>query len=70
MNISGAIVLLGKDDKGCYYLIREIARQFEEIDFWLEQAQKIKPSTAIYHLLRFCQTGIRQEIQTKWSAGD
>lgn len=38
----GAIVLLGKDDKGCYYLIREIARQFEEIDFWLEQAQKIK----------------------------
>lgn len=38
----GAIVLLGKDDKGCYYLIKEIARQYEEIDFWLEQAQAIK----------------------------
>ena len=38
----GAIVLIGKDDQGCYYLIREIARQFEEIDFWLEQAQAIK----------------------------
>lgn len=38
----GVIVLLGKDDTGAYYLIEEIARQFEEIDFWLEQAQAIK----------------------------
>ena len=38
----GAIVLIGKDDQGSYYLIREVARQFEEIDFWLEQAQAIK----------------------------
>lgn len=38
----GAMVLLGKDDKGHYYLIKEIARRYEEIDFWLEEAQKIK----------------------------
>lgn len=38
----GAIVLIGLDDKGNYYLIKEIARRFEEIDFWLEEAQKIK----------------------------
>lgn len=38
----GAIVLLGIDDTDTYYLIREIARQFEEIDFWLENALAIK----------------------------
>ena len=38
----GAIVLLGIDDTGTYYLIKEIARQFEEIDFWLENALAIK----------------------------
>lgn len=38
----GAMVLLGKDDRGHYYLIKEIARRYEEIDFWLEEAQKIK----------------------------
>lgn len=38
----GAIVLLGVDDTGTYYLIEEIAKQFEEIDFWLENALAIK----------------------------
>ena len=38
----GAIVLFGIDDNGNYYLIEEIARQFEEIDFWFEHAQRIK----------------------------
>ena len=38
----GAIVLLGVDDTGTYYLIKEIAKQFEEIDFWLENALAIK----------------------------
>lgn len=38
----GAIVLLGVDDAGNYYLIEEIAKQYEEIDFWLENALRIK----------------------------
>lgn len=38
----GALVLIGKDDRGHYYLVREIARQHEEIDFWLQKAQEIK----------------------------
>lgn len=38
----GAIVLLGVNDTGTYYLIEEIAKQFEEIDFWLENALAIK----------------------------
>ncbi len=38
----GALVLIGLDDKGDYYLIKEVARRFEEIDFWLEEAMKLK----------------------------
>lgn len=38
----GAIVVLGIDEKGNYYLIEEIAKQFEEIDFWVKQAKIIK----------------------------
>lgn len=38
----GSIVLFGKTKDGKYYLIKEIARQHEEIDFWLEEAKKIK----------------------------
>lgn len=38
----GAIVVIGIDDKGNYYLIEEVAHQFKEIDFWVEQAKQIK----------------------------
>ena len=38
----GAIVVIGKSDNGKYYLVKEVARQFEEIDFWVSQAQAIK----------------------------
>lgn len=38
----GAVVVLGVDDKGNYYLIKEIAERFQEIDFWLNNALRIK----------------------------
>lgn len=38
----GAVVVLGADDKGNYYLIKEIAERFQEIDFWLNNALRIK----------------------------
>lgn len=38
----GAIALIGLDEKGDYYLIKEIARRFEDIDFWLGEALKLK----------------------------
>ena len=38
----GAIVVIGIDDKGNYYLIEESAEQFKEIDFWVKEAKKIK----------------------------
>ena len=38
----GAIVVMGIDDKGNYYLIEEVAEQFKEIDFWVNEAKRIK----------------------------
>lgn len=37
----GSIVLIGEKD-GTYYVIKEIAKQHQEIDFWVEEALKIK----------------------------
>ncbi len=38
----GSIVVIGEDDKGCFYLLEEHARQHEEIDYWVDVAKKIK----------------------------
>lgn len=37
----GSIVLIGIDDKGTYYLIKEIAKQHKHIEYWVEEAKKI-----------------------------
>jgi PBSX family phage terminase large subunit len=37
----GSIVLMGLDDKGNYYLIKEIARQHKHIEWWIDEAKKI-----------------------------
>ena len=37
----GSIVLIGLDDKGNYYLIKEIARQHKHIEWWINEAKKI-----------------------------
>ena len=37
----GAIVLLGEDDKGNLYLIKEIAKQYQDIDYWVKVAKDI-----------------------------
>lgn len=37
----GSIVLIGVDDKGDKYLIKEIAKKHKHIEFWLEEAKKI-----------------------------
>lgn len=38
----GAIVLLGKDDKGDTYLLEEHSKQHEEIEYWVNIAKEIK----------------------------
>lgn len=38
----GAIVVLGKDDKGDIYLLEELSKQHEEIEYWVNIAKEIK----------------------------
>lgn len=38
----GSIVVIGKDDKDCFYLIEEHSKQHEEIDYWVDVAKRIK----------------------------
>lgn len=38
----GALLVLGKDDKGNWYLVEEHAKQHEEIDYWVDVARGVK----------------------------
>ncbi|HSQ88170.1 PBSX family phage terminase large subunit [Romboutsia sp.] len=65
----GSIVVCGEDYEGNYYLIKEIARQHKEIDFWVDEAKKIKSmhgditfycdSARPEHVQRFRREGIQ-----------
>lgn len=57
----GAIVVIGIDDKGNYYLIEEIAKQFEEIDFWVNEAKKIKEKYG--NIPFYCDTARPEYVQ-------
>lgn len=57
----GAIVVIGIDDKGNYYLIEEIAKQFEEIDFWVDEAKKIKNKYG--NIPFYCDTARPEYVQ-------
>lgn len=59
----GVIVVIGKDDKGNYYLVKEVAKQFEEIDFWIAEAKKIKKEYGNINF--YCDTA-RPEYITKF----
>lgn len=65
----GTIILIGEDDNGNFYLIKELARQHEEIDFWVDEAKKIKEqygninfycdTARPEHIKRFRREGLR-----------
>ncbi|MEO3150663.1 hypothetical protein, partial [Turicibacter sanguinis] len=38
----GALIVIGIDDKGDHYLVKEVSKQHEEVDFWIEEAKKVK----------------------------
>lgn len=58
----GAIVLLGDDDKGNSYLIKEISAQHKEIDWWIDRAKEIKKE---YGNIKFyCDTARVEHIDT------
>lgn len=65
----GTIVVVGIDDKENYYIVKEIAKQYEEIDYWVKEAKKIKEqfgNIPFYcdtarpeHIARFKREGIK-----------
>lgn len=57
----GAIVVIGEDDKGNFYLIKEIAKQHEEIDFWVNEAKKIKEKYGNINF--YCDTARPEHIK-------
>lgn len=58
----GSIVLLGDDDKGNAYLIKEISAQHKEIDWWVDRAKEIKKD---YGNIKFyCDTARVEHIDT------
>lgn len=71
----GAVVVIGKDDKGSYYLIEEHAAQHEEIDYWVDIAKGIKSrygniffycdSARPEHIKRFKREGLRAKNASK-----
>lgn len=64
----GSIVVIGEDDEGNLYLVKEIARQYKEIDYWVKKAKeiiKVYGSIPFYcdtarpeHIVRFQNEGI------------
>lgn len=69
----GAIVVIGETINHEFVLIKEIARQHEEIDYWSEQAQKIKEEFGNINF--YCDTArtehidrlIRDEIRARFA---
>lgn len=71
----GTIVVIGKDDKGNLYLIKEYSKQHEEIDYWVEIAKEVKrtygniifycDSARSEHVQRFKREGIRAKYGDK-----
>ncbi|GAA0104325.1 hypothetical protein UT300013_09470 [Paraclostridium sordellii] len=71
----GSIVVIGKDDNENLYLLREYARQYEEIDYWVDVAKTIKSkygniifycdSARPEHVARFKKEGLRAKNADK-----
>lgn len=57
----GSIVVIAKDDKNNFYLVKEIARQHEEIDFWVKKAKEIKAEYG--NISFYCDTARTEHIQ-------
>lgn len=71
----GTMIVIGITEKGNYILIEEIVEQHQEIDFWVEQAKKIKEkygNIPFYadtarpeHIARFSREGINVKNSNK-----
>ena len=71
----GSIVVIGKDSNNNLYLLKEYARQYEEIDYWVDVAKSIKDtygnivfycdSARPEHVKRFKREGIKAKNADK-----
>ncbi|WP_283696904.1 PBSX family phage terminase large subunit [Clostridium perfringens] len=56
----GTIVVLGEDDKGNLYLVKEIAARHKEIDWWVERAKEVKSQYG--NITFYCDTARTEHI--------
>lgn len=56
----GVIVVLGEDDKGNLYLVKEIAARHKEIDWWVERAKEVKAQYG--NIIFYCDTARTEHI--------
>ncbi|MED4461851.1 PBSX family phage terminase large subunit [Metabacillus fastidiosus] len=57
----GSIVVIGEDDKGCYYLLEEHAHQHQEIDFWVDVVKEIQSRYG--NIFFYCDSARPEHIQ-------
>lgn len=57
----GTIVVIGKDDKGNLYLIKEYSKQYEEIDYWVNIAKEIKEEYG--NIIFYCDSARPEHVQ-------
>jgi PBSX family phage terminase large subunit len=65
----GVILVIGESDDGKFYIVEEVAKQFEEIDYWVKEGKRLKEqyhirswyadSARSEHVIRFRREGLR-----------
>jgi PBSX family phage terminase large subunit len=54
----GVHIVIGESDDGKFYIVEEVAKQYEEIDFWVKEAKRMKTQ---YHIRTFYADSARPE---------
>lgn len=57
----GSIVVIGEDDEGIQYIVKEYAKQHEEIDYWVDVAKNVKDTYG--NILFYCDTARPEHIK-------
>lgn len=57
----GSVIVIGEDDKGNKYLVKEYAKQHEEIDYWVDVAKSVQSTYG--NILFYCDTARPEHIK-------
>lgn len=57
----GSVVVIGKDDKGNLYLLKEYSKQYEEIDYWVKVAKEVKQTYG--NIIFYCDSARPEHVQ-------